>query len=64
MPIGSPCTSLITPGDKAEGLGAYYDPTCLDHGGVGCDYQKPVCRLCAKNPALIDKPYVKCPACV
>jgi endo-1,3(4)-beta-glucanase len=63
MPVGSPCTSLTAPGDAAAGLGMYYDPTCAQ-GGVGCDHIKANCRLCAKNPAVADNPFRKCPACV
>lgn len=63
MPVGSPCTSLVTPGDATMDLGAYYDPQCAQ-GGVGCNYMKALCRVCAKKPALVDNPYPKCPSCV
>jgi len=63
MPVGSPCTSLTTPGDAAIGIGMYYDSKCTQ-GGVGCNFVKPLCRLCAKNPAIVNNPYLACPACV
>ncbi|CAF3503227.1 unnamed protein product [Rotaria socialis] len=63
LPLGSPCTSLTSPGDAAAGLGMYYDSKCAQ-GGVGCNHIKENCRLCAKNPALINNPFVQCPACV
>lgn len=63
MPVGAPCTTLISPGDKVGGLGAYYDRKCAQ-GGIGCDYVQTLCRLCAKKPELIGKPYLPCPACV
>ncbi|CAF1222202.1 unnamed protein product [Rotaria sp. Silwood1] len=63
MPLDGSCTSLTSPGDAAAGLGMYYDPKCAQ-GGVGCNHIKPNCRLCAKDPAMINNPFVKCPACV
>ncbi|CAF2646360.1 unnamed protein product [Rotaria sp. Silwood2] len=63
MPLDGSCTSLTSPGDAAAGLGMYYDPKCVQ-GGVGCDHIKANCRLCAKDPAMINNPFVKCPACV
>jgi hypothetical protein len=63
MPIESPCTSLISPGDTAIGLGMYYDLKCAQ-GGIGCRHIKTLCRLCAKKLTLVDNPYRACPACV
>ncbi|UJR31943.1 hypothetical protein I4U23_019416 [Adineta vaga] len=63
LPADAPCTSLTSPGDAAAGLGMYYDASCAQ-GGVGCNHIKPNCRLCAKNPAVINDPFLKCPSCV
>ena len=63
MPVSKPCTSLTSSGDKAIGLGMYYDEKCA-RGGVGCAHIQPLCRLCAKKPERINKPYPPCPACV
>ncbi|CAF0872104.1 unnamed protein product [Rotaria sordida] len=63
MPLNGPCTSLTSPGDKDAGLGMYYEQTCAQ-GGVGCHHVKENCRLCAKNPAIVNNPFVKCPPCV
>jgi hypothetical protein len=63
MPVGSTCTSLNSPGDAAAGLGMYYDATC-GQGGVGCNHIKANCRLCAKDPAIVNNPFIRCPACV
>lgn len=63
MPPEKPCITVISAGDKAVGLGSYYDAGC-SQGGVGCDYVQRNCRLCANKLELINKPYVECPACV
>jgi len=61
MPKGRSCTSLTPNKTKAEGLGAYFKYPCI---GVGCNYYRPYCRLCAKDPSKVGKPYPECPSCV
>ncbi|CAF0928792.1 unnamed protein product [Adineta ricciae] len=63
LPAGATCTSLTSPGDAAAGLGMYYDASC-SQGGVGCNHIQPNCRLCAKDPAVVNNPFLKCPSCV
>lgn len=63
MPIEQPCTSFTSPGDKAIGIGMYYDRQCAQ-GGVGCAHIQPLCRLCAKELERVNRPYPACPACV
>ncbi|CAF0913646.1 unnamed protein product [Adineta steineri] len=63
LPADAPCKTLASPGDINAGLGMYYDVSC-NQGGVGCNHIKPNCRLCAKDPAVIDKPFRQCPSCV
>ena len=61
LPRGDSCTASTSPGTIASGLGAYYEFPCT---GVGCNFNRPFCRLCANHPSLIDQPYPECPACV
>lgn len=63
MPVGKTCTSMTSPGDRAIGLGMYYDTTCAQ-GGVGCGHMETLCRLCAKDPQRVNSPYPACPLCV
>ncbi|CAF0896251.1 unnamed protein product [Adineta steineri] len=61
LPLGNSCTDA-TPGDKkAAGLGVYYEYPC---SGVGCNFNGVMCRICAKHPSQIGRPYPKCPECV
>ncbi|CAF0816447.1 unnamed protein product [Didymodactylos carnosus] len=63
LPLNKPCKSLAAPGDINNGLGMFYDVNC-QQGGVGCNHIQHLCRLCAKDPAVYNKPYIPCPACV
>ena len=63
MPVEKTCTSMTSTGDLANGLGMYYDTTCAQ-GGIGCGHIQTLCRLCAKNPERVNKPYAACPSCV
>lgn len=60
-PYGNSCTAATPDQTKSEGLGVYYESPCR---GVGCNFYGAMCRLCAKHPSLINRPYPKCPACV
>ncbi|CAF4304011.1 unnamed protein product [Adineta steineri] len=61
LPLGNSCTDA-TPGEtKAAGLGVYYEYPC---SGVGCNFNGVMCRICAKHPSQIGRPYPKCPECV
>ncbi|CAF4244698.1 unnamed protein product, partial [Adineta steineri] len=54
LPLGNSCTDA-TPGDKkAAGLGVYYEYPC---SGVGCNFNGVMCRICAKHPSQIGRPY-------
>ena len=61
MPEGNSCTAMTPDETKSAGLGVYYEYPCI---GVGCNFMGIMCRLCAKHPSLIGRPYPKCPACV
>ena len=60
-PEGDSCTAATPDGTQAAGLGSYYQSPCH---GVGCNFLRPECRLCANDRSLINRPYRKCPKCV
>lgn len=61
LPLDKSCTASTPDQTKAEGLGVFYQFPC---SGVGCNFYRPFCRLCAKHSSKINDPYVKCPECV
>ncbi|CAF1014503.1 unnamed protein product [Adineta steineri] len=61
LPHGNSCTDATSDETKAAGLGVYYEYPCI---GIGCNFYRPFCRLCAKHPLKIGRPYSKCPECV
>ena len=62
LPLERPCTRETPPETKAEGLGVYYEESCI---GVGCRFLEPYCRLCwidLKAVGRMDR--LQCPPCV
>ena len=61
LPRNQSCTASTPLETIAEGLGVFFQYPC---DGVGCNFQRPFCRLCAKHPSKINAPYLECPKCV
>merc|ERR1711998_76031 len=60
-PYNKSCYEYTTVGDKAAGLGTYYDLDCnTTNPGVGCNaYGHPLCRSCLLNGT--DVGHGQCP---
>ncbi|CAF1457880.1 unnamed protein product [Adineta ricciae] len=61
LPKGRSCTALTPEEMRDKDLGSYFKYPCA---GIGCNFYRPYCRLCTKDPNKVNKPYVECPKCV
>lgn len=48
-------------GNNQAGISMYFDTTCIDNGGLGCDGARPGCKFCMMKDSGKSGPYVPCP---